>query len=257
MLLFSFSLAHAGSFTLGPSDSIIVCTGSTIGSCSSLVGGQLAGIAQYLGPLNGGGTTIFSVNDLADATLGPKDLRALNSYTVPTASSYYTQFISQAAYYDELTVSAPGEAVGSTGFVTLTLQVDGTTSVNGQASAGFITQVGTAAPISDIQYFQGNQTLSDTIQIQFGDPFAVEFVLGASTYPTGLLSGAADYSNTATLTGIQVLDSTSNPVSNPSFASASGLVYTVDGVAPEPASWLLLASGLAAVAAFRYRRRFV
>src|ERR1017187_9706218 len=95
ILLFSFSLANAGPFTPGPSDSIIACTGNTIGSCNSLTGGNLVGVAQYAGPVVGG-STVFTVNDVADATLGPEGLRALNSYTVPTASLSYTQFISQA-----------------------------------------------------------------------------------------------------------------------------------------------------------------
>lgn len=116
--------------------------------------------------------------------------------------------------------------------------------------------MGTNAGVSDIQFFQGNSTVSDTIQIQYGIAFNVDFVLGAIAYPTGVLSGSADYSHTARLTGIQVFDSNMNPVSNPSFSSASGQEYTVSGAVPEPGTWLLLGSGLAAFRALgRCRRR--
>jgi hypothetical protein len=96
----------------------------------------------------------------------------------------------------------------------------------------------------------------DPITFHFGNPFWVDFFLGAGTYPgPSSLSGSADFSHTATLTGLQVFDSSGNPVSNPAFGSAAGVQYTVNGVAPEPASALLIGAGLLTVGAFRFRKR--
>jgi hypothetical protein len=190
---------------------------------------------------------------------------------VPAPSSDYYAFESVTQYVDELTVapdvvSDPNLAFDNVAYMTLTMQVNGTTTPNGSGSAGFIVDVGADPenPMSlpdntqDIEMFSGDQTITYTFSFLVGQPFRVIYYLGANTFETGgALSGTADYSDTAMLTGVQVFDSGMNPVLNPTIVSADGLEYTADGVVPEPGSWLLVGSGLVAVGAFRCRKRFV
>jgi hypothetical protein len=253
LMLSCFYVAQAASFTLGPSASVGVGVGNS-STQQILAGGEGIGSASFSGIQNGGGTN-YMLNLLADATGGPGDLRAYSSYSLLAASSYYTALSAVAVYFDELTINASGQAGGAPGSVTFTMQIDGTTTANANATAGFITQVGSAPATQVIPAFQGDYTVSDTIGIQFGVPFDLYFWLAATTDPAnGALSGTADYSSTAMLTSIQVVDGNGSPISNPSFTSASGLEYTVDGVAPEPGSWLLGGVGLAAIGVFRSLR---
>jgi hypothetical protein len=253
LALSGFCLAQAASFTLGPSASVGVIVGSS-STEQILAGGEGIGSASFSGVQNGGGTN-YMLNVLADATGGPGDLRAYSSYSLLSASSYYTGINAVAVYFDELTINAPGQAGGAPGSVTFTMQIDGTTTANAYGTAGFITQVGSAPATQVIPSFQGGYTVSDTIGIQFGVPFDVYFWLEATTGPAnGALSATADYSSTAMLTSIQVMDGNGSAISNPLFTSASGLEYTVDGVAPEPGSWLLGGVGLAAIGVFRCLR---
>jgi hypothetical protein len=106
-------------------------------------------------------------------------------------------------------------------------------------------------------FFAGNAHLVfSPIAFHFGQPLYLQTYFAAVTFPgPSILTGTADYSHTALLTGLQVLDSSMSPAPNPTFASALGAQYSVNGVAPEPGSLLLLGSGLAALAAFRYRKR--
>jgi hypothetical protein len=252
LMLSGFCVAQAASFTLGPSASVGVIVGNS-STEQILAGGEGIGSASFSGVQNGGGTN-YMLNLLADATGGPGDLRAYSSYSLLSASSYYTGISAVAVYFDELTINAPGQAGGAPGSVTFTMQIDGTTTANAYGTAGFVTQVGSAPATQVIPAFQGDSTVSDTIGIQFGIPFDVYFWLEATTAPANALSATADYSSTAMLTSIQVVDGNGSPISNPSFTSASGLEYTVDGVAPEPGSWLLGGVGLAAIGVFRSLR---
>ena len=61
------------------------------------------------------------------------------------------------------------------------------------------------------------------------------------------ISEQTNFYDTARITGIQILDSTGNPVDNWTIASESGLNYTPNGLfapAPEPGSICLLTVGL-------------
>ena len=270
-LMVSCALTALPNTIPGPaiSDNTVLCnTNNTV--CVNLTPKNSTGAVSFSGPISGGGTTITATN-LADATGGPEDLKAFSSYTLSTSSSFFTQLQSNAEYWDDLTITSSSQATGSVGYLVPTMQVDGSTTASALGDAGIIWQdsVGTAAAAFDpasncpIQpqpgacYFQGNATLTlNPIPFHYGDPFWVDFFIGAGAYPgPSFLTGTADYSHTATVTGLQVFDSNMNPVSNPTFGSAAGVHYTVNGVAPEPGSLLLIGSGLAAVGVFRYRRR--
>jgi len=71
----------------------------------------------------------------------------------------------------------------------------------------------------------------------------------------GIGSGHSDYFHTMKLTGLLPTDLAGNPILDAQFASDSGTQYDVNGVVPEPASLLLLGSGLAAYAVRRRRRQ--
>jgi hypothetical protein len=63
----------------------------------------------------------------------------------------------------------------------------------------------------------------------------VDFALSAITYPqSSFVAGPANYADTAKATGMQAIPSM-NTVASPAFSSAPGLVYSSDGVVPEPA----------------------
>lgn len=132
-LLFSLLLARPGSIILGAVDNILVCESST---CQSLTGGAQPGAVTFSGVQNGGGTN-YTINGLADGTQGPADLRAMMSYSVPAAASYYTQIQSGVQYWDALTVAAPGQATGATGYVTLIMTINGITTGSGGGQQGF------------------------------------------------------------------------------------------------------------------------
>lgn len=251
----------------GIRDNIVVCQGNT---CTSLTGGFVNGSASFSGDVDGGGT-IYTINALADGTGGPGALKALSSYSMSGASSFYSQIQSNVELLDNLTITSTSQPAGSVGYLVVSMEINGSTTVSGLGSAGILWQdsVGTAplafapaanCPISPQPgacYFSGNANLTmNPIPFHFGDPFLVDFNLGAGTYPNSAqLTGTADYSHTASVTGMHVLDASLSPISNPVFASAAGVRYSVNGVVPEPTSLVLIGAGLLAIGAFRYRKR--
>jgi hypothetical protein len=260
----------------GPSigNAIYLCNSANT-SCQTLVGVQSTP-AFFSGQVVGGGTQI-SVTGFADASGGPGDMKASASYTL-SAAGYFSQFGANAEFYDEITVTSPGETTGALGYLILSFQIDGTTTPSGlgQMNVAWQDSVGTAplavanattascqgqSQASQMQsggcYFQGDvNPIMNPIPFHFGDPILLGFFFGAGTYPgPGELSGSADYSETETLTGIQVMDTNMNAISNSTFTSASGVQYSADGVAPEPGTVLLFASAMTLIAGFRRFRQ--
>jgi hypothetical protein len=90
------------------------------------------------------------------------------------------------------------------------------------------------------------------------DPSAADALLGFDAITlTGQGSGTADFFNTLELTGLQVLDPLGKDISSQVlFSSASGTVYTPNGVSavPEPATFLLIGTGIAGLVTRRRRQ---
>jgi hypothetical protein len=117
---------------------------------------------------------------------------------------------------------------------------------------------GSGAPGTQCSGPSGNTITCSGIPIVFGQPTTYEVDLWSLVNIYDLTAGSsaiADYSHTAVLTSIAVQDANGNPVSRFSIQSASGTVYTNDGVVPEPAVLPLCAGGLLLIAAMTPRRR--
>jgi hypothetical protein len=104
------------------------------------------------------------------------------------------------------------------------------------------------------QEYAINGVTPQQIHIQFSDQvnlFTPDLTDGQN------YAGISDFSSTLKLTGIQVVDSTGNPVSGWTVSSASGTRYPLAVSTPEPSvTALLLGLGLpASLLALRHRRR--
>ena len=88
------------------------------------------------------------------------------------------------------------------------------------------------------------------INVSFGTGFRVDLTDGS--IPDGSnISSMAQFSDTLTLTGIEVVDANGNPVSGVTITSDSGTSYPMD--VPEPGTYVLVVS--AALLWFVGRRR--
>ena len=136
-------------------------------------------------------------------------------------------------------IYGPHSSFGS--FVTppgMTLNVG---PLNGAGQPSFIT-------------FGGTTTVYATVPIVYGA--SVDYLMGLMTWTevgngNGVMS--SKFGHTATITGIQLLDSGGTNVSNFSIASVSGTLYDANGVhlggtagAPEPTTLALVVCGMAA-----------
>jgi hypothetical protein len=185
---------------------------------------------------------------------------------------------------DTLTITAPGVTNGTSGLLDLSITLDGTVTTSGNADAGTLAAVlwGGTAPFEgqDGQFVSTSTTGSNvyTIGVPFtyGDPFLLTLFLfstagtigvcndpttcGATTEGTtpylgsGIGASSADFFHTLVLSQlVPTVDGI--PVANPLFISDSGARYTVNGVVPEPATAVLMSSGLTLFFARRRRAR--
>ena len=175
---------------------------------------------------------------------------------------------------------------GGTGFGYLTLAwtVSGSSTVDGYRGAYANLQMDVQTFASSSQHGSGSLFITQGgvytiahLPFFFGQPLDLNVssnVVAASGYDEGLggayaFFAGADFSHTSTLTGITALDVNGRRINGITITSASGTLYPLSpdatppndpgapgdpgtpGQVPEPATWLLLAGGLAAIAVVR------
>jgi len=228
------------------------------------------------------GANSFVGSSLALARSGSVLARAQATFTGPANGLLVEGAQTYATFDDTLTPASPSVAPGTNGTVRLRFTVSGSMSVAGpppfastadvelnyrvNAGPSFVLMraqltradlppfaiAGTGAPLvgftSGAGSFAGSGEV-DTFEQPFvwGSPFDLKFGLLAAAIPGTGGTATVDFSQAATLTGIQLF-ANGQPVHDFAIASASGTAYTANGV-PEPGVASMLACGVAALAA--------
>lgn len=171
----------------------------------------------------------------------------------PDGSPQYLDSVAHASFTDTLTLT--GNTAGVVGIRYL-FHIEGVTGDNGYAVLGF------NAGSNGATFFSDDPTTPDWAtpewSVAAGTPIDISADFAASygantTYYTDTegagISGTADFFDTLTLTGIQLLDANGNQVNGVSYLTASGTHYDVLGgvyggapsSVPEPGGIALLA----------------
>ena len=236
-----------------------------------------AGFVEISGDYNGA-----SLAAAADAAFGLLRTKAAASYDL--ADPGYRIAFAAAIVADWLTITAPGIADGTSGLLDLSVTLDGTVAKSGTADAGTGLAVlwGGTEPLQDqeAQSFSASSTTNEVFTVEVPFVFGEEFLFTLFMFSTAgtigvcdnlvacdpnnegtepyLASGAgaasADFFNTLILSGL-VPRVGGVAVANPVFTADSGAQYTTRGVVPEPATLLLLGTGMTLAVARRRTRR--
>lgn len=204
-----------------------------------------------------------------------------NSLTVRGAASY-------GLFVDSLTASSPSVSASTPGTIRLRFTVGGVVSVAGpppfssvsdvelnysvaggpsfilmRAQATSADQVpfavaGTGAPLVGFTAIPGRFSGTGTIDsfdlpIVWNTPFDLKFGILASVIPSTGATAVVDFTQGATLTGIQLF-ANGQPVQNFTITAASGTAYGPNGV-PEPGIASMLPLGALALAFARRSKR--
>lgn len=223
-------------------DQVLICDQ---GSPCTILNQSTTGPASASSALFGG-----TAAGSADATDGI--LHAYSFYSLPAAAPVAGQVNGNAQFFDQVTIYAPG-LLGTTGYLVVAFAVTGNTL--GPANAVLAPFVdcdssGFAAVNCQSQTVTGSgEYIFDPVPFTFGQSIGFDLNLDAVTYygPGGAMSAVSDFSETALLNGLGVFENSNgtNPAPDPTFTSADGITYSVNGIVPEPNSWPLLVTGLA------------
>jgi hypothetical protein len=239
-------------------DTVLVCPAG--GSCTILD-------QSFTGSATGSASNaIGSVQGFADATNGT--LRASSSYDFPTGATVAGQVNGNAQFFGSFTVTGTG--LSGNAFIQPKLTVHGTSTGTADAVAAFFHNANQSCSASQPNDFcqsftvanapNGIDILFSPVQITFGQSFSFEMDLDAeSFFSAGSVSGSSTFDHTAFLTGLNLFTDSSltNPIASNllTFSSSDGIVYTTNGIVPEPESMALILGGLAALAGIVRKRR--
>jgi hypothetical protein len=248
----ALSIAPFSTFAASIRDTVLYCNN---GSPCTILSQSTTGPAV-------GSSSLFSgtVSGSADAT--GAILRASSSYNFTASAPQNGQVNGNAQFFDQLTINDAG-LTGTIGYLVPTFAVTGSVSGPADAVVGFLIQGCTpTGPIfCQTTRVTGNSMVSfNPIAFTFGQPFSFEMDFGTEAFygPGGGLNAAANFSH-ALLNGLHVFQNSdgTNPVpsQNLTFTSSGDVSYSVNGIVPEPASVLLIVSGLACIAAISRKRK--
>lgn len=226
------------------------CAGSSISSCEIVNSEDVVfdGTASVNGNLGSSNIGVqMTVNALGESVFGTLRSRVTNLFQVSTTPVVVVAG-GQATFKDVITIDVPSMR-GEVGLLQPQYALSGIISAGGSARAfAEITVVGTNNPRFSVLKTSSTSGLflAPPIRFVFGQPFALFFGIttvagtaspnsnGIGFVPfkaTGLGRGEADFSNTLTLTALEVFDGAGKPLPVPPvFTSASGTSYSIDGV---------------------------
>ncbi len=194
--------------------------------------------------------------------------------TTGSASSPLITIYSSDFFYDTLTFYT--DTTHSNGTAYLSVTVDGSGSftgsngdVYGNSYASVLVGMAGSSIFQSLPSVMNTSAqtmvLSQPIPFTSGVPVDIEVALAANVYfgcnvtePQKCVqwsaSGETDYSHTAILSGIQLVDATGAPINTFTISSASGTSYGTNGVTPEPFSFVLCLSAIVVFGVIRYRK---
>jgi PEP-CTERM motif len=238
-------------------------TSSQSGAAGS---GTTTGSASATASFNGG---------LVLGAFSTVDVSATNLTLV--AFDYRGQSLAFAQFSDMVTLS--GGTPGTTGYLRIVFGLDGSfvalaDDVGGAGASLTIDQTDSTGVVQvvGVQHsdflFGGSgvggfpvplpATLTLDFQYLFGVPGTFGLSLAAQSdvamENTGSGSATVDFGSTVSMLSLEILDAEKSPIAGGSVFSQDGFTYNPAASVPEPASWLLLASGVVAVIAGRRAR---
>lgn len=246
------------------------------------------------GPLTAASAVSTSVGPTASyvgssqsySSYGQLGVAASGNYTGATNSSAVRGSEAFATYTESFTIAG---AAGQTGYFIPTFTVDGAWSKSGSAAVQFQMEYNVnSGPTYLLYRIQGDSanppslwsngyvdslpgltvtptsvTGSTTVSIQpiafqFNQAFDLTIALFAGVIPYSNGSGAADFLHTSLLSGISILDSNGQALTDFSIVSGSGTSYSAEGVQAVPipaAAWLFGSALMGLTGACRLRNR--
>lgn len=261
--------AHAAA-SLIPANSVVLCGGSGP-TCQTLVAQSTPINLVPTAYTNGGSSVTVSatVNDDSTGLV----LKALASYN-NLAGTYYTQMNAVAQFSDTVTISSTVPGVnGTVGYLEMPFAVSGSTTaftalgqvftfVDGVESTCYFTNNGvlitgelsqSSCSSSDGQVTTGGP--GALLSFHYGTLFTLSWGLSGDVFPeSGLSSGTADYSDTATLSGLLLFTSQGVNLTGPNVTIQTSGGETFAALStPEPRDLIPCLVGVAGLLALRRR----
>jgi hypothetical protein len=252
--------AHANAGFL---DEVITCinaSSSCVSGTSQVVNSPTG--SESLSGTFGPTTDQFTISGTASSSYGA--LHMFESSSVSISGTPATLYLATAGNFtDTLTINDPA-LTGTVGDLVVGYTLDAMISSSGIDQGSLWVGAGVGSQTYTTPYastVDGSFTFPTIFTFTYGTPFSfllameVDNASGVNSLPllpplntptltlspvTGTGSATVDASNTLVLSLLEVETSGGTPVSGVTFSSASGTVYGLDGVVPEPSTVMLL-----------------